>query len=115
MSVPFYFDQHVPAAIAHALRLRGVNVLTAFQDGYDRADDEALFLRATELGRTLFTQDEDFLAIAHRYQSENRPFAGLVYAHQLRVSIGRCVTDLEIIGKTSTLDEIANRVEFLPL
>lgn len=36
MSLPFYFDQHVPAAIGRALRLRGVEVLTAYEDGSDR-------------------------------------------------------------------------------
>jgi uncharacterized protein with PIN domain len=115
MSVPFYFDQHVPVAIAHALRLRGVSVLTASQDGHDRSDDEPLLLRATASGRILFTQDEDLLAIAHRFQIEDRHFAGLVYPHQMRVSIGRCIVDLEIIAKASSVTEMANRVEFLPL
>src|ERR1039458_3194352 len=115
MPVPFYFDQHAPAAIAHGLRLRGVSVLTAYQDGHDRSEDGLLFLRATALGRVLFTQDEDLLAIAHRYQNETRHFAGLVYAHQMRVSIGRCIADLEIISMASSVEEMANRVEFLPL
>ena len=30
-------------------------------------------------------RDEDLLALAHRYQVENRYFAGVVYAHQMRV------------------------------
>lgn len=115
MPLPFYFDQHAPAAIAHALRLRGVDVLTAYQDGRDRAEDEPLLLRATALSRVLFTQDEDLLAIAHRYQAENRHFAGMVYAHQLRVPIGTCIADLEVISKASSAEEMTNRVEFLPL
>ena len=57
MPLPFYFDQHAPAAIAHALRLRGVDVITAFHDRHDRSDDEGLLLRATALRRVLFTQD----------------------------------------------------------
>lgn len=115
MPVPLYFDQHAPAAVANALRLRGVDVLTAFRDGHDRAQDELLLLRATSLGRVLFTQDEDLLATAHRYQAETKYFAGVVYAHQLRVSIGTCIADLEIISKASSTEEMANRVEFLPL
>ena len=115
MALSFYFDQHVPAAIAHALRLRGVNVLQAFADGHDRAEDERVLLRATALERVLFTQDEDLLALAHRYQTEERYFAGVVYAHQMHVSIGKCIADLEIISKASSAEEMANRVEFLPL
>ncbi len=115
MPLSYQFDQHVPAAIAHGLRLRGIDVLTAFQDGAARFEDEALLLRATSLGRILFTQDEDLLAIAHRYQDEQHAFAGVVYAHQQYVSIGRCINDLELIAKASSADEMANHVEFLPL
>jgi uncharacterized protein with PIN domain len=115
MSLPFYFDQHVPAAIGRALRLRGVEVLTAYEDGSARLEDEPLLLRATALNRILFTQDEDLLALAHLYQKAERSFAGVVYAHQQHVSIGRCINDLEIISKASSAEEMANHVEFLPL
>ncbi len=74
-----------------------------------------LFLRATALGRVLFTQDEDLLGIAHRSQTGNRHFGGLVFAHQMCVTIGRCIADLEIISKASSIEEMANHVEFLPL
>lgn len=33
MSVAFYMDEHVPRAISVGLRLRGVDVLTAQEDG----------------------------------------------------------------------------------
>ncbi len=115
MPLAFYFDQHVPATITRALRLRGVDVLTAYEDGADQWEDEALLLRATKLGRVLFTQDEDLLGLAHRYQTEGQHFAGVVYAHQLRVSVGRCVQDLELIAKASSAGEMAGQVEFLPL
>ncbi len=42
-------------------------------------------------------------------------FAGVVYAHQLRVSIGQCAADLELIAKATDPDEWTNRVMFLPL
>ncbi|MFA6544441.1 MAG: DUF5615 family PIN-like protein [Limisphaerales bacterium] len=115
MPLAFYFDQHVPSAIARSLRLRGVEVLTAYEDGADEFEDEAVLARATALGRVLFTQDEDLLAIAHRHQAEALPFSGVVYAHQLCVSVGRCVTDLELIANASSSAEMANHVEFLPL
>ena len=95
MAVSFFFDQHVPAAITRALRLRGIDILTAYEAGADRWADERIFMRATELERVLFSEDEDFLALAHRYQDEGTFFTGLIYAHQMRVSIGRCITDLE--------------------
>jgi hypothetical protein len=43
------------------------------------------------------------------------PFRGGTYAHLLRVSIGRCVHDLEIIAKAGEPEDLLNRVQFLPL
>lgn len=63
MPLSFFFDQHVPAAITRGLRLRTVHVLTAHEDGAARWADERIFKRATELGRVMFSQDEDFLRI----------------------------------------------------
>jgi len=61
MAVSLYMDQHVPKAITTALRLRGVDVLTAYEDGTDQLDDERVLQRAHELKRALFTQDDDLL------------------------------------------------------
>ena len=64
--VSLYMDHHVPSAITEGLRKRGVDVLTAEEDGAARLDDDPLLDRATSLGRVLFSQDQDLLAIAHR-------------------------------------------------
>jgi hypothetical protein len=42
-------------------------------------------------------------------------FIGVIYAHKLSVSVGGCIHDLEIIAKAGSLEELANRVQFLPL
>jgi len=42
-------------------------------------------------------------------------FAGVIYAHQLKVGIGRCVSDLEIIANVYEPGDMANQVMFLPL
>ncbi len=115
MSVPFYMDQHVPRAITIGLRRRGVDVLTAYEDGASEFDDAVLLDRATVLGRVLFTQDEDLLAIATHRQQNNIPFSGVVYAHQLEVSIGDCIRDLELIAHVSEVVEFENMVQYLPV
>lgn len=94
MAIKLYMDHHVPRAITAGLRLRGVDVVTAYEDGASQLDDPALLDRATSLGRVLFTQDDDLLAEAARRQGEGVYFSGVVCAHQLRVSIGTCVEDL---------------------
>jgi predicted nuclease of predicted toxin-antitoxin system len=107
-------DHHVPAAITQGLRQRGVDVITAEEDGSTQLDDELLFERTTLLGRTLFTQDRDFLAISYRWHQAGRNFAGLAYAHQLNISIGQAVQDLELIAKVFDPDDMINRIEFIP-
>ncbi len=78
-------------------------------------EDSRLLDRATELNRVLFTQDKGFLREAGRRQERGAAFSGIVYAHQLNVTIGECVTHLEIIAKGSEPQEWIDRVEHLPL
>jgi predicted nuclease of predicted toxin-antitoxin system len=89
MSISFYMDEHVHRAITVGLRLRGVDVLTAQEDGRRQTTDDVLLDRATELQRVLFSQDEDLLAEATVRQEQGIGFAGVVCAHQLRVTIAR--------------------------
>ncbi len=108
-------DVHVPQGITDALRARNVDVTTAQEDSYAQAEDPAVLLRATALNSVLFTRDQDFLQICAAWQREGRFFSGVIYAHQLRVTIGRCVQDLTVIAEVGTLEDLANRVEHLPL
>jgi hypothetical protein len=71
--------------------------------------------RAGELGCVLVTQDADLLRIAHEWQEKSKPFAGLVFAHQENVSIGRIISDLELIAQCCEPDELRDRVIYLPL
>ncbi len=115
MTVSLYMDHHVPKAITVGLRLRGVDVVTAHEDGADQLDDDELLQRANELGRALFTQDDDLLAEAAKCQREGIQFSGVIYGHQLRVTIGICIRDLEVIAKSGEMEELKNQVIFLPL
>ncbi len=108
-------DEHVHRAITAGLRLRSVDVLTAQEDGRRNVPDDVLLDRATELQRVLFSQDEDLLAEAAARQRDGIPFVGVVYVHQLRISMGICIRDLELIAKTAIPEDLANRVEYLPL
>jgi hypothetical protein len=53
MAIDLYMDHNVPMAITNGLRLRGVNVITAFEDSSHQLDDPALLDRATTLGRSV--------------------------------------------------------------
>lgn len=115
MAIRYYMDVHVPRAVTVALRLRGVDVLTAQEDGSARLSDPDLLDRATSLRRVLFSQDDDLLREAARRQAHGLDFAGVVYAHQLRITIGQCVEDLSLIAEAGEPEDLAGRVEYLPL
>jgi predicted nuclease of predicted toxin-antitoxin system len=74
MPLALYMDHHVRRAITVGLRLREVEVITAYEDGASELEDAALLDRATVLGRVLFTRDDDLLAEATRRQRESIPF-----------------------------------------
>ena len=112
--LPLYMDHHVPGPITEGLRRRGVDVLTAEENGATQLDDEVLLDRATAMGRILFSQDKDLLAIAQLRQQAGREFAGVAYSHQLKISIGKAVRDLELLVKVFEPDDMRNRVEYLP-
>ena len=72
-----YMDVDVPFAITAGLRLRGIDVLTAQEDGTSDLDDDVLLDRVTALGRIIFTRDVDFLAHARERQRTGRLFREL--------------------------------------
>lgn len=73
MPVALYFDHNVNRAIAQGLRLRAVDVMTAFEDGAHLLPDSELLDRANSLGRPLFSSDEDLIVEARQRQRTGRP------------------------------------------
>lgn len=115
MSLRLLMGHHVPMAITAELQRRGVDVLTAQQDGADQLDDDLLLERASQLDRVLFSQDRDLLRITNDRLTSGREFGGLVYAHQLNITIGQAIRDLELLAQALEPEEMRNRIEFLPL
>jgi hypothetical protein len=93
----------------------GSGCVDGTEDGADRLSDALLLDRATALSRVLFSQDEDLLREAAQRQQQGISFAEVIYAHQLKVTIGQCVRDLELVAHAGAPEDFANRVEYLPL
>ena len=115
MALSYYMDHNVFRAITDGLRLRGIDVLTAMEDGTAESSDPAVLTRATELGRVLFTHDDDLVRDAVARQHSEDRFHGVIYIHQLRTQIGACIEDLQLIAEVYSSEEIESRVIFLPL
>jgi predicted nuclease of predicted toxin-antitoxin system len=107
-------DAHVPWPLTKGLRQRGVDVVTAQEDGTDSIDDTELLQRATALDRVVFTFDSDFLRASAMLQARGIPFAGIVMLRGRGVDLGQCIDDLELICKAYDAHDIENLVEFLP-
>src|SRR5438105_803604 len=108
-------DVHVPRAITAGLRIRGVDVLTAQDDGRAEAPDPDLLDRARDLGRVLVTEDDDLLRDSARRQRTGEAFAGVVYGRQRDLLVGPWIDDLELLAMINEPEDFANRVEYLPV
>jgi predicted nuclease of predicted toxin-antitoxin system len=114
MSVGIYMDVQIPSAISIGLRIRGVDVITAQEDGTTRLADPDLLTRATKLKRLLYTHDDDFLKEARVRIAKNELFCGIIFSRQLYSPTGRCIDDIELIAKTFNNEDMINRIEFIP-
>ncbi len=108
-------DVHVRRSVTTGLRRRGVDVLTAQEDGCATLDDGPLLERATALDRVLVSQDDDLLREAVVRQNRAETFSGVFYAHQRNITIRRSIDDLELLAKACRPEEISGIVVYLPL
>ena len=115
MTLRLYMDHNVSGPISEGLRLLGIDVLTAFEDPGHRLPDSELLDRASALGRILVSLDEDLVAEAVRRQRGGETFSGLVYGHQLRVTVGQAVRDIELICGAYDPDSMKDQIVYIPL
>lgn len=115
MSIKLYMDVHVRRAVTQGLRRRGIDVITAQEDESTHLPDDLLLDRAGLQGRVIFSQDDDMLREGRRRQDRGERFAGVIYAHQLRITTGQTIRDLELIATIYEPEDIENRVEYIPL
>jgi hypothetical protein len=115
MTLRFYMDHNVSGAITAALRAREIDCLTAREDGAAEIADDAVFQRAVDLDRVLFTEDVDFFAIAARWSRDGREFPGLVFARQMGVTIGQAIFDLQLLSELNEPDAFRNQIVWLPI
>lgn len=115
MSLRLYMDEHVPSAITNALRARGIDVLTVQEDGWGGTDDSDVVNRAAALARVIVSEDSDMVREATRRMRRGERFPGLFRGTELSRHIGRAINDLELAARVYGPDDIAGRVEWIPL
>lgn len=101
---PLLMDEHVPWALAQALRRQGwtvVRVVDLSELGQG-SDDEQVFTYALELGYVVLSSDERALWRPRRYREQGHPFRGMVcwpQRHRDRMTLGEAVEALELMAQ----------------
>jgi predicted nuclease of predicted toxin-antitoxin system len=80
--IRYFFDQHMPSAVAHGLHLRVIDVLTAQDAGRCGLADADQLQFATAEERVMVTYDPDYLALA----ASAIQHAGIAYFHATKYS-----------------------------
>ncbi len=110
-----YVDADLTWRLVLALRQRGYECQSAFEDGRGDADDETILTRASELGMVLLTNnDRDFSTMARRWIEAGRDHAGILITEQFRNrELGEFLRRLMRFLDSVTADEMRNTVRYL--
>ncbi len=109
LTIRYHLDEHVGNAIASGLRRRGIDVTTTHDADSSGATDPTQLAYANAQERVIFTEDADFLILAHL----GLEHAGIVCCQQNSRTIGEVIAGLELVWELCEPDEMRNHVEFL--
>ena len=107
--IRFHLDEHIPSALANAIKRRGIDVTTSTEAGLLGLEDERHFEFALQTGRVIVTQDADFL----RLHAEGRPHAGIAFCKRGSRSTGQMLQRLLLIHRTMKSDEMKQKIVYL--
>jgi predicted nuclease of predicted toxin-antitoxin system len=115
VSLPTYFDVNMSWHALRGLRSRGLDVLSAQEDGRRRLADPGLLDRAMELNRLFVTADEDFLKEAARRLQQSIPFPSIIYGHQASVTVRQYIEGIEYICNVGVDADLRGEIIHLPI
>lgn len=107
--IRFYFDVHIPRAVAMGLRRRGIDVVRAQEVGLADVTDEAHLAFALRERRVMVSQDADFIVLVEQGHSN----CGLAYCEQGSRSIGEMISALVLIYEILSPDEMRGHIEYM--
>ncbi len=95
MSIKYYFDTHIPKAVAIQLRQKGVDVIRCEEVGLAEVDDAEHLEYATSQDRTLVSHDRDFWTHHSEWLEQGLRHTGVVlFSNQLQGNIGKLFGEL---------------------
>jgi hypothetical protein len=86
--ISLYLDEHIQLALAEALRVRGVDVLTTREAGNIGIDDVRQLIFAAENKRSLFSYNKRHFARMHyAWMAAKKQHAGIILSDQLAIGV----------------------------
>ncbi len=108
-TIRFYLDENVPVAVAEQLRRRGIEAVTARDQGRLGDSDANHLRRAAAMGYVFCTHDADYVEMA--VLGVEHP--GIVFGQQHKHGIGDWIRFLELIAAAYEPWEMRDRVEYI--
>lgn len=115
MRITLYMDEDaMDRDLVDALRLRGVDVLTALDASMIAHPDDRHLDFAASIGRVLYSHNVgDFAMLHKKYVSNDVHHAGIILARQMHFSLGDQIKSLLRIVSDQTAEQMVDRLEFL--
>ena len=115
MQIRLYLDEDsMSKALAHNLRLRGIDVTTVAEEGRQGLSDLEQLEFATSEGRVICTGNVgDFLQLHTEFLSSGKPHAGIIIIPRQGYSVGEQIRRLLRLIKSKSAESMRNNIEFL--
>lgn len=115
MTIRLYFDEDsIQHALVEALRLRGVDVITALDVSLIETPDEEHLEYAAADGRALYSFNvSDYHRLHSEFLQAGKSHSGIVLARQQHFSVGDRMKRLLKLRAMLSADGMRNRLEFL--
>ena len=115
MTIRLYLDEDSSDLdLLKALRMRGVQVVSAVESGMRGQSDAEQLNWAVSHGRAIYSSNRgDFYRLHSERMRSGQRHAGIILIPQQRYSIGEQTHRLLRLIKTLTAEDMENRLEFL--
>jgi hypothetical protein len=113
--IRYLTDEHVPKALAAALRGRGVDVVRVQEVGLSTTPDPDILEWASGEGRVLVTFDRGTVpGFAHDRVRAGHPMPGVAVVDE-SLSVGAMTDELHTAAACGTADDFRDQVVYFPL
>ena len=111
---PYVDEDALDNDLISALRVRGIDIITAREAGMIEQKDEVHLEYATTQGRALFSFNVgDFYRLHAGFLREGKAHAGIILARQQRYTVGEQMRRLLKLIAAKSAEDMRNQVEFI--